>query len=181
MATEIVCTYRTYAIPSWRLLLHRQVSFPAPQWCSRRCFSIKKLDCVRKRTSYQFLIINIALYIRHIILRTINSILSRELALRKFRQKMHTIKSNNYIMIDLLFVVSLIYCIASRRALTRFFLIRSWYLNMICWRVSTVVCDQVSNASAHDATAASISAWVALGTRVITSLVALSWQMNTQW
>lgn len=47
-----------------------------------------------------------------------------------------------------------------------------WYLNIVCCRVSMDVWDQDAKAAFDAATAASISAWVDFGTRVITSFVA---------
>ena len=47
-----------------------------------------------------------------------------------------------------------------------------WYLNIACCRVRTVVRDHVLYAALHEATAASISDVVVLGTRVRSSFVA---------
>ncbi len=60
----------------------------------------------------------------------------------------------------------------TRYSLTVFFLIKSCSLNIVCCRVRMEVLDQVLKAVWAALTAASISSVVALGTLVITSLVA---------
>ena len=56
--------------------------------------------------------------------------------------------------------------------LTKFSLMRAWYLNIISCLLSGEVLDQELKAVLADSTARSISAWVFCGTRVTTSLVA---------
>jgi hypothetical protein len=57
--------------------------------------------------------------------------------------------------------------------LTMLLLISAWYANNICCRERTDVWDHVSKAFDAELTAAFISSWVALGQKLITSLVAL--------
>lgn len=59
---------------------------------------------------------------------------------------------------------------------TMFSLISCCSLNITCWRDKMDVSDQAGKAAAAALTAASISSWVASGTLVITSFVALKYQ-----